>query len=160
MKKLLVILAVLASLNLSCDRKCGCSPPPPPRPLQLVFLSQSGEDLLSPYTTGAFSLNEIKLYKNSPDGPAIKFDIKKPVPAGEEKIAFYHLISDELSRYGSGPNWFSNEIPYIQFRNEQPVKINILYDSNRKIDLYLNGYEIIKEDKAPYQNSLFYLKKN
>lgn len=161
MRKLLVILAVLASLNLSCEPKCGCAPPPPAIPLRLVVKSVSGEDLLNPNTAGSFSLNEIQLYKKSADGKnvPIKFDIGRPVPAGADKIDFYQIVSSELKQYGSGTNWFSTDIPYLQFRDEQPLKVLIQFDSNRKIDLYLNGYAALKESKAPYDNILFYFTK-
>ncbi len=165
MKKLLVVFAIIVSLNLSCEtRMCGCFNPPP-LTFNLVVKSTNGEDLLNPSIVGNFAKEQIKLYKKEVDGShsPLKFELNKPIPAGNTKISYYQLVSPELVMFDrSNPNvGFYTKVAYLQFGNETPYKIDLSYEQRtHKLDLSLDGIDVSKDEKMlPFLNTLFYFTK-
>jgi len=163
MKKLVVLFMFsmfTASLNWSCT-KCGCDIGPPIMTLSLVIKDLNGQDLLSPTVNGYYSQNDIHLYKKSTNGSLslIKFDVlKSPIWLGNKKVEYYQLISAELITQAA--NQLSGDTLFLQLRNETPNKILLqLNRSAKSINLYLDGYEAIKDDKMTFTNSLFYYTK-
>jgi hypothetical protein len=165
MKKLLVVFAIIVSLNLACDKRmCGCFNPPP-LTFNLVVRDAQDKDLLNPAMAGGFSKEKLKLYKVEADGShtPLKFDINKPIPTGNTKINYYQLVSPDLATFErSHPNTgYYTKVAYLQFGSETPYKVDLAYDQrHHKLDLNLNGIEVPKDEKMlPFLNTLFYFSK-
>lgn len=163
-KKLLVLLVFIVGLSLSCEKPtCGCSSPPPRPVINLVVMNLTGEDLLNPVVNGSYSTSDIKLYRKSVSGnsAAVKFEIHKPILAGDFQVKNYHLSSNELINSAYNALNPKADTTYLQFGSEQPYKVLLQYTSiyNNKLNLFMGGYDVQQDEKWPVSNKLFYFTK-
>ncbi|RYG22170.1 MAG: hypothetical protein EOO07_00640 [Chitinophagaceae bacterium] len=161
MKKLLVVVTLIISLNFSCGRMCACFQPVP-LSFNLVIKNAGGADLLKPSITGSYSKESIKVYTKAADGTItpLKFEINNPIPAGHTKIDYYQLVSPDLVKFSGSKNAVGayEKIFFLQFRDEKPYQFDLSYHQfGGKLYLLLDGVQIPKDSKMlEYVNSLFY----
>ena len=157
MKKLLIVFALIMSLNLSCEtRMCGCGPEPALTSLSLIIKNPVGNDLLKASTADSYSKDEIQLYKVEHNGinTPLKFEIKGPVLTGKNKIDYYQLFSYELM---SDVKQKKGLLYYLKFRDQQPVELGVeITYSNMTMNIYLDHDKLIEDSKT---NTLFYFTK-
>jgi hypothetical protein len=166
MKKFITALLVLFVINVGCKKEnvgggglCGCSPMVQP-PLNLVIKDSTGTDLLSDKTPGAYSKDQIKLFKKDASGNEVPvaFNIRPPFSYGDEKFN-YNILSSaagEFLRQSAG------NIVYLKLGGGKTYELSLQTNDGRyDLEKLLIDKKQAEKDtgKVASYASIFYLTK-
>jgi hypothetical protein len=167
MKKFLIVCLILFIASVGCKKSniegggglCACSPIMLPE-LRLVVKNSTGEDLLNEKTTGAFTKENIQLYRKDNAGQVIPvaFYIRPPFTYGNEKFNFNQLTVQDISYLQDATN---NNALYLKLGSGE------LHELNMELNTGKHGVEKLLIDKieaekdkgtvAQYGGNIFYL---
>ncbi|CAM4355349.1 hypothetical protein SAMN06265348_11311 [Pedobacter westerhofensis] len=129
MKKFLVVCAVLFIVNMGCKKMnadggglCGCSPIEGPE-LDLVIRNAAGDDLLSDKTSGAYTKDNIQVYRKDENGKIIPiiFAVRPQFSYGDEKFKYNFLYISAI-RYNQDTQ---TDVIYLKLADHQPVELTL-----------------------------------
>ena len=147
MKKFILVCCVIFIVGIGCTKVaplCGCSPIQQPE-LILAIKNTVGADLLSDKTIGAYTKNNIQLFKKDANGNAVQLDfyIRPPFSYGNETFNFSTLFATGLSTIKQ-----SGESIYLKLGNEPPYELKLQFNNTMpKVDkLFINNNEAEKDN--------------
>jgi len=128
MKKFLIVCAILFFANVACKKTdgggglCGCSPVEGPE-FNLVIKNNAGVDLLNTGTAGAYTTDQILLYrKESGDKiTPVVFAIRPPFSYGDEKFG-YNFLHTKSIRWNQAT---MTDVIYLKIGNEEPYELSL-----------------------------------
>jgi len=149
MKKFLFVCLVIFIAGVGCKKTnidggglCGCSPIQTPE-LMLVIKNGTGTDLLNDKNVGAYTKNDIQLYKKDASGNPVQFSfsIRPPFSYGNEKFDFNTLYTQGVSAIKQ-----SGESIYLKLGSEPAYELKVQFNATQpKIDkLLINNTEAQK----------------
>lgn len=152
MKKVLIAFVALFVINLGCkkisdvDRLCACSPISNVPYLSLVIKNTNGDDLLSSTAAGAFTKEQIQLYRKDANGAIkqLEFRIRPPFSYGTNQLFNYNqLVSMEIAILAKS----INDTFYLKLGDGK------LYELNLKLNELKIEKLLIDKQEAPLENS-------
>ncbi len=149
MKKFLIILVGIIVVNLSCskDKLCGCSPNYNPT-LNLVVKNTIGDDLLSPTSSGYFSMAQIQLYYLGANGNQVpvRFSIRPKFSYGNNQFLYQTIFSEEIAGLAKG----IDQSFFLKLGSNAPIELNLqVNNTTRRLDKLL-----INKLNSPADNAL------
>lgn len=165
MKKFLIVCLIIFVAGVGCKKTniggsglCGCSPIEQPV-LMLVVKNAAGVDLLSDKNTGAYTKNDIQLFKKDANGNPVQinFIISPPFTYYNDKFGFNTLYSAGINTIKQ-----SGESIYLKLGNEPAYELKLQFSATKPLvdKLFINNNEAEK-DNGPWASylSVFYLTK-
>jgi hypothetical protein len=161
MKKFLLVCFVIFIAGMGCKKVnplCGCSPIQQPE-LMLVIKNAADSDLLSDKNVGAYTKNNIQLFKKDANGNPVQlsFYIRPPFSYGNDSFSFSTLYATGLSSIKQ-----SGESIYLKLGNEPVYELKLQFNNTMpKIDkLFINNNEAEKDNGTVVKYvDIFYLTK-
>lgn len=152
MKKFILALVVLFAVNIGCKKAsnnggniCACSPIIGPS-IHLVIKNSAGQDLLDEKTVGGFTKDKIDLYRKDAAGNIVKmyFGIQPPFQYGDQKFAFYQLVTSDISYLQS-----ANNTAYLKLDDKlYELSIQLGTSSSRVEKVFIDKKETDKDTGA------------
>ena len=152
MKKFLIVCMILFTAGVGCKKMdygggdlCACSPIEAPG-LNLVIKNSAGDDLLSEKTVGAYTKDNIQLFRKDVNGKVIpiNFSIRPPSTFGEQKFNFNFLYAPELNSLQTQ----TDKTVYLKLGGGEPYELLLDLSKPGEGSLFINKKAAEREKGA------------